>query len=149
MSRLELYVPPPPVPKPACASCTVWAPECLVPAEAVGRTGAPLPMCWLCAHAVTEHGATLEDAVDRAAACGCGRSEIFPAEVVARRLQTTGESGLEVRLHAEATRSLAVPARVRQAQNRRAASMTARSRLSRRRAEVHADRLEPADLPET
>ena len=119
-------------------------------------------MCWFCAHAVTEHGATLDNA--GITLCHCPAEDVFPEDVLARRrpadrvLTVTAESGAELELHARhgamsanfgaPPRSTRVPAKVRQAQASAAASKTAPARLARRRAEVHADRSEPADLPE-
>ena len=45
-------------------------------------------MCWLCAHAVTEHGGTIADAHERVAACACSAHDIYPADVIARRGDT-------------------------------------------------------------
>jgi hypothetical protein len=67
---------PPVVEKPACASCKVMSPECLVP---VGD-GA-LAMCWVCAHMVTEHDAKLGATARN---CGCSSEEIYPPDYRAR-----------------------------------------------------------------
>jgi hypothetical protein len=48
-----------------------FAPECLVP---VGDTA--VPMCWLCAHHVVEHGTPLNDAPE--AECDCMPQDIYP-----------------------------------------------------------------------
>jgi len=149
------------------------APDCLVPREALAAYardgGPPVPMCWLCAHLVTEHGAELDTipAMDR---CSCTREDIYPADVAARRaaiveparssdyaqrpefVGTSSERWVKLKERLaphvraqDAPRSLAVPAKVRQAQNRAAASKTA---LARRGAVVDADRVEATDAPE-
>ncbi len=59
----------------ACAACATFVPECLVP---VGE--AAVPMCWSCAHHVTEHDASLHDAPT--GECECHPSEIYPADVL-------------------------------------------------------------------
>lgn len=135
MRALELFVPPPPAEKPTCPGCRTFAPECLVPAEAFGHGGAPVPMCWLCAHAVTEHGAGIADAADRSAACSCRAEEIFPLDVLARRrpLCVSGEVIVPE-----------VPTR----QGTNGAKRTASARLARRRAVVHANRSEAPGLPQ-
>ena len=62
---------------PACASCGVFAPECLVPIGDGEKA-----MCWICAHAVTEHGAEVgAPVVD----CGCSADAIYPPQVLALR----------------------------------------------------------------
>ena len=150
---IEAYTAPAPV-APVCPACRAMAPECLVPAEALaGGAGVPLALCWLCAHVVTEHGATLENSVDAIDLCPCRAEAIFPADVLARRrpiiasgeivyglerhppgrvMQISAASSEEIRLHAEATRSTRVRARERQAQAREAASKTAAARLANR-----------------
>lgn len=55
----------------SCAACKVYAPEVLVP-----DGDAALPMCWLCAHHVVEHGTALEAAY--CAECECTPQEIYP-----------------------------------------------------------------------
>ena len=64
-----------------CAACAMFGASCLMPAEAVGREGAPLPVCWLCAHLITEHGATLETAGDKQYdhCCECDETIVYPA----------------------------------------------------------------------
>ena len=71
LSRLKPFKEPPPEPREACASCEVFAPECLVP---VGD--AAVPMCWLCAHHIVEHN----EAPHRAstAECECTPQQIYP-----------------------------------------------------------------------
>lgn len=73
MNELPRYEPP------ACVNCKAFAPECMVPH---GDYGSVLPMCWLCAHVVTEHDAVLyADVCD----CGCTAEQIYPPDVLARR----------------------------------------------------------------
>lgn len=75
MSALPRYVEPV-FERTACASCKALAPECIVP---VGD-GA-VPMCWLCAHAVTEHDAEVGAPVVE---CGCNSEQIYPADYRAK-----------------------------------------------------------------
>ena len=72
---------PPVVEKPACVACKVFAPDCWVPMDGGGAK----QMCWLCAHHVIEHEATVEEAPDRPK-CGCKLADIFPAAVLDARL---------------------------------------------------------------
>lgn len=55
----------------SCAACKVWSSDCLVP---MGNEA--VPMCWLCAHHVTEHDAELYETC--VAECECDPSEIYP-----------------------------------------------------------------------
>lgn len=156
------YVPAPPVAPETCPGCRAFAPECKVPAEAVGRSGAPIGMCWLCAHVVCDHGhGDLDTAWEHVGECDCEPEAVYPAELAARKRLSSAESALEVVIHAElvqkleapAPRSKAMNARERSAKARAAASRTAIARrenaLARRGAEVHADRLEALRLPES
>jgi hypothetical protein len=63
-----------------CAGCAAITSDVLVPAEAVGRDGAPIGYCWLCAHLVTAHDERLDTAsfaaIERS--CECPRSEVYP-----------------------------------------------------------------------
>lgn len=61
----------PVVERKACAACKTFAPEVLVP-----DGDAAVPMCWLCAHHVIEHGTALEHA--HCAECECTPQEIYP-----------------------------------------------------------------------
>lgn len=81
MKNLTPYIAPV-VEKPACHACKAMAPTCNAP---VGEGS--LPMCWLCAHQVVEHGWSLEQAGREL--CGCLPRDIFPLEVLtARELRT-------------------------------------------------------------
>ncbi len=72
MKNLQPFKEPPPPEKQACRACKTFVPELLVPMgdEAV-------PMCWLCAHHVVEHEASMQAAPS--ACCECSHNEIFPA----------------------------------------------------------------------
>lgn len=122
---LTLYTPPTPPPAPVCPSCRTYAPECVVPGEMFGRGGEAVPMCWLCAHAVTEHGGTIEDAYERVAACKCSGHDIYPADVISRRAAfytTPSEPVRELEAKpAHVARTGGMSARARSAQNRAAA----------------------------
>ena len=78
-SSLLSYVPPVVV-KPVCRGCKTMAPECLVP-----HGDGAIPMCWLCAHHVIEHGTAVDHAY--VGECECLPSEIFPWH------KCTGEDG--------------------------------------------------------
>lgn len=80
LSSLKPFKAPPPVEKEACAACEAFAPECLVP---VGD--AAVPMCWLCAHHVIEHGTAPHHA--HAAECECTPREIYPNRTPPLRLE--------------------------------------------------------------
>ena len=126
------YIAPAPIPPPMCPACRTFAPECVVPGEMFGKSGEAVPMCWLCAHAVIEHGGTLEDAHERVAACKCSAHDIYPADVISRRAVNiyTSETGAEIQAHAvealapkpaHVARSSRMTARERSALNRKAA----------------------------
>lgn len=66
-----------PVVKPVCRACQTFAPDCLAP---VGD-GA-LPMCWLCAHHVVDHGAEVDAAVH--GECDCAPQDIYPWRALGR-----------------------------------------------------------------
>lgn len=63
--------PPKPAPAPVCAACKVFRPEVLVP-----YGDGAVECCYLCAHAVAEHGCKLEEAVEHE--CECLPTEIYP-----------------------------------------------------------------------
>lgn len=160
------YTPAPPAPPESCPGCRCFAPECKVPAEAVGRVGAPIGMCWLCAHVVCDHGhGDLETAWEHVGECTCEPEAVYPAELAARKRASSAElltledppaayvqRQASMRETFGAPRSKAMNARDRSAKARAAASRTAIARreneLARRGAEVHADRLEALRLPE-
>jgi hypothetical protein len=75
LKSLSPFVPPPPREPEVCRACKVFTPEVLVP----NGHGA-LPMCWLCAHHVVEHGTGISQAY--AARCECSHDEIFPQRYV-------------------------------------------------------------------
>lgn len=54
-----------------CPKCNAFAAECDTPID----DGAE-KLCWLCAHDVVHHGATLESGPS--AGCACTKSEIYP-----------------------------------------------------------------------
>jgi hypothetical protein len=56
-----------------CPKCKAFAAECDTPIGDGAET-----LCWLCAHDVVHHGATIEDGV-RETACGCTREQVYPA----------------------------------------------------------------------
>lgn len=69
--------------RPAC-SCRTFAPETVAP----GGT----PLCWVCAHAVADHGADERDPDAIAAACAscaCASAAIFPPDVLQLRAATS------------------------------------------------------------
>lgn len=68
MKHLQPFQEKPPE---SCRACKTFAPEVLVPDgdEAV-------PMCWLCAHHVAEHGTPMEHAHE--GECECLPAEIYP-----------------------------------------------------------------------
>ncbi len=59
-----------------CRACGDWVAECEVPV----LDGA-LPMCWLCAHQVVDHGVALHAAPT--ARCECLPWEVYPRDVFA------------------------------------------------------------------
>jgi len=71
LAELKPVVQPKPVEKRSCLACRAFAAECLVP---VGD-GA-VPMCWLCAHHVVDHGVPLHEAPT--ACCECLPHEVYP-----------------------------------------------------------------------
>lgn len=71
LKALQPYREPPPPEKKTCAACKSFAPECLVP---VGELA--VAMCWLCAHHVVEHDASIGDAP--AGRCSCLPHDIYP-----------------------------------------------------------------------
>lgn len=100
-----------------------------MPAETFGRDGEPLPMCWVCAHLVTDHEAdvTPDNFVEVTRMCTCPRERVFPNRTHPPSAAiVVGEfvhKQVEADLHA-APRSFRVPARERQAQARAAAART-------------------------
>ncbi len=73
---LQPFKETPPPSREACRACHTFTPECLVP---VGDEA--VPMCWLCAHHVTEHGTAVEAA--HTAECECLPQEIYPHRMFA------------------------------------------------------------------
>lgn len=77
--RLEL------VERPACKSCGVMAPEVMVPTDG----DAAVAMCWLCAHAVVDHGASPHSEDDEIMAaikiCRCVPEMVYPSHVLELR----------------------------------------------------------------
>ncbi len=73
---LQPFKEPPPPERVACRACRTFAPECLVP---VGDDA--VPMCWLCAHHVTEHNAPPNAPL--AVECKCPAHEIYPHRALA------------------------------------------------------------------
>lgn len=71
MKHLQPFKEPPPPEKQSCRACKSFAPEVLVPDgdEAV-------PMCWLCAHHVVDHDASMQAAPS--AECECLPHQIYP-----------------------------------------------------------------------
>jgi hypothetical protein len=68
---LQPFKEPPPPAREACWACQTFTPECLVP---VGDEA--VPMCWLCAHHVTEHDTDASAA--HCAECACPPQAIYP-----------------------------------------------------------------------
>lgn len=62
----------------ACASCRAFKPECLLP-----DGDAAVPLCWVCAHHVAEHGSSVAHAYVQQ--CSCLPREIFPMAVITAR----------------------------------------------------------------
>lgn len=60
-----------------CPKCKAFAAECETPTGDGAET-----LCWLCAHDVVHHGATIESGPARP--CGCSKQEIYPLEYLAR-----------------------------------------------------------------
>lgn len=75
----------------ACASCHAMAAEVLVPTEDDTAVG----MCWLCAHAIADHGASPQDALSTLKTCTCVAEAIYPVDVLDRRRRST--CGVETR----------------------------------------------------
>lgn len=75
----------------AC-TCLAMRAECKVP----GADDTMIPMCWLCAHMVADHGASPEDAVKLMDTCKCPGHLIYPRDVLERRARIT--SAAETRL---------------------------------------------------
>lgn len=70
--KLPRVPPPPPQPEPPlCAACQGMRAECVAP---VGETS--MPLCWLCAHHVVDHG--VAPGLAMTAECECLPEEIFP-----------------------------------------------------------------------
>lgn len=90
MKHLQPFKAAPPVEKEVCAACETFTPELLVP---VGD--AAVPMCWLCAHHVVEHGTAPHHA--HAAECECTPQEIYPDRV----FNIPSESAPEIQIHAQ------------------------------------------------
>lgn len=121
------------------------APECLVPAETfsddvaarLSPSGAPVPMCWYCAHLATDHGFEPDPRAFLAASdrCACERERVFPHRFASRLApQVTEEdtlNAIEIAARQAVPRSTRVPARERQAQARAAAARTHLSRQKR------------------
>lgn len=79
LGGLPRIPPPPPPPEPVvCVACRTMRAECEAP---VGEGTAP--MCWVCAHHVVQHGATLEEALEYE--CDCSPWEIYPDDVLELR----------------------------------------------------------------
>lgn len=68
---LQPFKEAPPPERESCRACKTFAPECLVP-----DGDAALPMCWLCAHAATEHGCNVHTAATNQ--CECIPQDIYP-----------------------------------------------------------------------
>jgi len=66
----------------ACVGCTVIPAAVRVPAEALGREGEPVPMCWLCAHLVVAHDVPIAGLAS-ARPCGCNPATIYPQPMTA------------------------------------------------------------------
>lgn len=71
LSSLQPFKEPPPVERESCRACRTFAPEVLVP-----DGDEAIPMCWLCAHHVVEHGTSMDAA--RCGECECTPQEIYP-----------------------------------------------------------------------
>lgn len=71
LNRLQPFKEPQPPERESCVACKTFAPEVLVP-----DGDAALPMCWLCAHHVVDHGSSLQGAPS--AECECTPQEIYP-----------------------------------------------------------------------
>jgi hypothetical protein len=71
LSSLQPFKEPPLPEREACHACKSFAPDLLVPDgdEAV-------PMCWLCAHHVVDHGKSMQSALH--AKCSCAPWMIYP-----------------------------------------------------------------------
>lgn len=63
-----------------CPKCKALAAVCETPIGDGAET-----LCWLCAHDVVRHGATLEGGPRDA--CGCSKQEIYPSHIVERMAQ--------------------------------------------------------------
>ncbi len=75
----------PVVEKPVCRACGTFSPDCLVPVD----EGA-LPMCWLCAHHVVDHGSAVSAA--HVGECECSLEEIYPPHVLNARRGLLGNA---------------------------------------------------------
>lgn len=128
-------------------------PDVLVPAEAIGCDGAPILLCWICAHLVTEHEVELGvDGLGAHKMCACPRERVFPERSWSDTAPVVNEDDLRnalelARVHQQVidarialtkaeqardqklgVRTVRVPARERQAQARAAAGLTAAAR---------------------
>lgn len=63
---------------PSCTNCRTMMPECFAP-----WGDGTLALCWLCAHALLEHGATLGAPLED---CSCSPADVYPPDVQAARL---------------------------------------------------------------
>lgn len=145
----------------ACPGCVTFVGEALVDAAMFGGTefDAPKRLCWLCAHFVNHHGATLET-LSRAwhaplntqtmiDECKCSGEHIYPADVWAKRceahedrpvMSATRAAEPEVVANAAALaglRSRAMSARERSEKAKAAASKTAAARKANAEARAH------------
>lgn len=75
LSSLQPFKEPPPRERECCRACKTFAPEVLVP-----DGDESIPMCWLCAHHVVEHGTVIEHA--HCAECECSPQMIYPLRFI-------------------------------------------------------------------
>lgn len=79
-------------PRPACKSCGVFCPEVMVPAS----NDAAIAMCWLCAHAVVDHGASPHpedgEIMIMINTCRCEPAMVYPSHVLELRALRADET---------------------------------------------------------
>lgn len=143
----ELYIPPATTPAPSlapsCPGCRTMIPECLMPAQMLDARAddyePPTPVCWLCAHLIVKHGATLATALEVMVGCRCAAAELYPPGVWSPRPVIVRAEPLPALPECdfvktdspdETPRSCGMSARDRSAAARAAASKTAAARIA-------------------
>lgn len=94
IEELKRYVEPPPR---LCLACKTYKPDCLVPMD-----DGEARMCWLCAHHHVEHEKPLHECAT--AQCECSPVDVYPADVLAKRLAPASASATVVAVGKDADR---------------------------------------------